>query len=292
MRQRLAILGDVHGNARALRAALARVREASPDGVVFLGDLLSYGPDVDEVLDLVAGAVADGARLVLGNHDLLYRDLLQGERSYRDRLPPWLGETVDHTFAQLAAGPPERLLDLPFERAITLGPLYIAHANPFGDEVLPRSGPFTVSGAGAERTVPDWRYLNHAEDYSLAAAALQARGVWAGMFGHTHRPRIVRWPAATGVHDEVCPALVGFRPEHEDDTLVLNAGSVGQPRNLAGRSTVCCVTLGGLEDPLDVEIETLEYDVAGHLAAVAALPLSKTARDRLAAFFVRAGTPG
>jgi predicted phosphodiesterase len=276
MRQLLGVLGDVHGNARALRAALAHVRRRPIDGLVFLGDLLSYGPDVDEVLDRVGEEVSRGARVVLGNHDLLYRNLLSGESAYRDRLPPWLKETVTHTFDQLAAGDADRLLAIPFERTIRIGPLLIAHANPFGDD---------------PDGTPDWRYINHPEDYGLAADALVAGGAWAGMFGHTHRPRIVQWPSGRGLGDDVCPALVGFRPAAPGDALILNAGSVGQPRNLAARSTVCFVAVGEVDEPMDVEIETLEYDVAGHLAAIESTDMSRAVRDRLAGFF-RAAIPG
>jgi predicted phosphodiesterase len=275
MRQLLGVLGDVHGNARALRAALAHLRRRPIDGVVFLGDLLSYGPDVDEVVDIVADEVARGARVILGNHDLLYQNLLVGQSRYRDRLPAWLKETVAHTFHRLAAGDPDRLLAIPYERAIRIGPLLIAHANPFGDD---------------PDGTPDWRYINHPEDYALAAAALTAQGAWAGLFGHTHRPRIVLWPSRRGLNDDVCPALIGYRPTAPGEALILNAGSVGQPRNLPARSTVCFVSVGEADDPVDVEIETLEYDVAGHLGAIEALPMSRAVRDRLAGFF-RAATP-
>jgi len=63
----IAVLGDVHGNARALRAALAQAHKGPFDRMVFLGDLLTYGHDVDEVLDLVAEAQEkDSATLLWG----------------------------------------------------------------------------------------------------------------------------------------------------------------------------------------------------------------------------------
>src|SRR5580765_3596669 len=106
----IAVVGDVHGNARALRAALAQARKCSLDRMVFLGDLLTYGHDVDEVLDLVAEAQEkDGATLLVGNHDRLYVDIIDGRHDYFDRLPDWVKDTVNLTLeaprkAKLANG--------------------------------------------------------------------------------------------------------------------------------------------------------------------------------------------
>ncbi len=61
-----AFLSDVHGNLIALEAVMNRVRELSPDRVVFLGDVVGYGPWPSECLDIIM-EVSDFA--VLGNHD-------------------------------------------------------------------------------------------------------------------------------------------------------------------------------------------------------------------------------
>jgi putative phosphoesterase len=48
---RVAFLSDVHGNALALDACLARVRSIEADAVYFLGDAVGYLPAAREVLD-------------------------------------------------------------------------------------------------------------------------------------------------------------------------------------------------------------------------------------------------
>ncbi len=61
----LAILGDIHGNIEALRAAHAAI-EGSVDAVFHLGDLGGYAPFVNEVADFL---VEHGIRGVQGNYD-------------------------------------------------------------------------------------------------------------------------------------------------------------------------------------------------------------------------------
>jgi diadenosine tetraphosphatase ApaH/serine/threonine PP2A family protein phosphatase len=66
---RIALLADVHANAAALRACLAHARAERAARFAFLGDLVGYGPDPGEVVDLVAEHAARGAIVVKGNHD-------------------------------------------------------------------------------------------------------------------------------------------------------------------------------------------------------------------------------
>lgn len=64
MRQLL--LSDIHSNIEALELCLERAREAGFDGVLCCGDLVGYGPDPNEAVDIVRGLDAITIR---GNHD-------------------------------------------------------------------------------------------------------------------------------------------------------------------------------------------------------------------------------
>lgn len=68
MTMRIALLTDIHGNAPALRAALAAI-DAVPDihYVYCLGDAVSIGPDINEVLDLLRARA--NLSMVRGNHE-------------------------------------------------------------------------------------------------------------------------------------------------------------------------------------------------------------------------------
>lgn len=260
-------VGDVHANARALRAALQVLDEQSADELIFLGDLLSYGGDVTEVIDLVGERVAKGASVVLGNHDRLYLDLLAGEMSYYRLLPDWIRESVDFTLARLDAA---AFRAIPFRREHRSADRLVAHANPFGP------GP---DGA------PNWRYLRSPRDHEEAADALYVRGLTVGVFGHTHRARIVKWPSGEGVSSEETDlSLRGWAPSGGRDALVINVGSVGQPRNTAAHSAVAWMERKGIT--IDVTIRPLSYDVQGHISSLASLPLTTRAISALQAFFV------
>ena len=71
---RLALLADIHGNLEALHACLDHAKSQGAQRFAFLGDFLGYGADPSAVLDLVAAYAADGAIVVLGNHDVAVLD--------------------------------------------------------------------------------------------------------------------------------------------------------------------------------------------------------------------------
>jgi diadenosine tetraphosphatase ApaH/serine/threonine PP2A family protein phosphatase len=261
---RLGVLGDVHANARALREALDLVQSRPIDQLVFLGDLLTYGPDVREVLELVAAETEDGAILLLGNHDAMYLDLMEGEQGYFDGLPLWVRESVDWTLGELDQ---TLFRSLPFVKEWTHEQLLAAHANPFDPE------------PGGE---PSWRYLNQLDDYAEAARCLRDRDLRVGVFGHTHRPRIVEWPSGRGLTDERRSSVYAWKGVGLDDALLLNAGSVGQPRGKGGPAHVMWITV---EEEVDVDLATVSYPVEEHVAALYRLPVSGSTVEALARFF-------
>ena len=66
---RIAFLTDIHGNKEALQAVLRAVRADGFDELVFLGDLVGYGPDPADTVETVGGLVDQGALCIKGNHD-------------------------------------------------------------------------------------------------------------------------------------------------------------------------------------------------------------------------------
>ncbi len=74
---RLAIVGDVHGNAVGLEALLSDLpRWERP--VVFLGDYVDHGPDARRVLDLLVNFAHSDVVFLEGNHDAALREFLEG----------------------------------------------------------------------------------------------------------------------------------------------------------------------------------------------------------------------
>ena len=66
---KLALFADIHSNLEALTACLAHAQALGANRFAFLGDLVGYGADPVAVLDLIEGHAANGAVVVLGNHD-------------------------------------------------------------------------------------------------------------------------------------------------------------------------------------------------------------------------------
>ena len=62
---RTAIVSDIHGNLEALQAVLKDIESQRCDRIVCLGDVVGYGANPCECLDIVATF----GNCVLGNHD-------------------------------------------------------------------------------------------------------------------------------------------------------------------------------------------------------------------------------
>jgi diadenosine tetraphosphatase ApaH/serine/threonine PP2A family protein phosphatase len=66
---KLALFADIHSNLEAITACIDHARALGAQRYAFLGDLVGYGADPVAVLDLIEQYAADGAVVVLGNHD-------------------------------------------------------------------------------------------------------------------------------------------------------------------------------------------------------------------------------
>lgn len=254
---RTVVLSDIHGNQHALDAALAEVERLGPDRLVVLGDLLSYGPATEAILARLAEASERWpTRWVLGNHDELYDHLQKGETDYYDGLAEWVRESIGHTFDGLDV---DTLRDLPWERELADEHLLFAHANPWGD----------------------WRYLNGVDAHAEAASTVVDRGFRVGVFGHTHRSRLFHMPSREGADDD--HDLQRSLRWDDAASLIVNAGSIGQPRNAQRVSTFAVIDTSS--EGVRARIVELDYDVQAHLEALRTLPLSDATRRRLAAYF-------
>jgi putative phosphoesterase len=63
---KIALISDIHANLAALEAILKHLDAQAPDAVFCLGDLVGYGPQPNEVIDIIR---ARNILCVEGNHD-------------------------------------------------------------------------------------------------------------------------------------------------------------------------------------------------------------------------------
>jgi predicted phosphodiesterase len=257
---RVWLVSDIHANRTALRAFFAQI--APEDAVVLLGDLLTYGCAPQQTLELVEQCLRSRvSALLLGNHDVLYRDLLAGQGTYYAQLPDWLRESVDWTARQIDS----RWFceQLPWQSELVLGNVLLAHANPFAPL--------------------DWTYLDSVDHYRRALDVSVQRGFQLGVFGHVHRPRLL---IRSGVSERWSTEPIADTVLGEGATAVWNVGSIGQQRSAQTAETVGSLRRVGAS--LEFGHRLIGYDLQEHLAEIRAAGLSPATCERLIRYHQRA----
>lgn len=200
---RCAILSDVHGNLDALEAVLADATDqGAVDELWCLGDLVGYGPQPNEC---VAALRERNARCVAGNHDWAAI-----EKMDTAEFNPEATEAALWTRSRLAPENRDYLAALPETLlAGSAGEFTLAHGSP---------------------REPVWEYLTHVSVARLNFDYFQTPYC---LVGHTHVPLIFQRPTSgerspqykTVVPAPDLPVALG------DHRLIVNPGSVGQPRD-------------------------------------------------------------
>ena len=243
---RLALIADIHANLAALTAVLDALRSIEVDEVVCLGDLVGYNAEPDVC---VAAVRAAADRVIAGNHDVasIRDEVVAGVNSIARAALMWTREHIsDETRAYLRGLPHELVSDH-----------YVAgHGTFLGDDR--HSGYVTGTAVRA----------------NLEAIADHPTWPKLALCGHTHLP-MCTWLEGQLVHSS--PLLRPVRwPEHARAVLI-NPGSVGQPRDGDPRAAAAIVDLGARTvTPIRVE-----YDVERTIAAIQRAGLPDPLADRL-----------
>ena len=196
---RYAIISDIHSNAAALRAVLTDAQDCGAERVICLGDVLGYGPEPVETLEIVYKRVHI---CLAGNHD----DAICGRGDASD-FSAFAASAAARQSLMLTAQAKNWLRSLPY--VWSKGEFACAH----GDFSDPKSFFYITS---PEEAMPSW----------------SARKEKLLFVGHTHEPCIfVIGPS--GVPRQHSP--VDFQIE-AGKRYVVNVGSVGYPRSGSCRS--------------------------------------------------------
>ncbi len=198
--QRIAVVSDIHSNLQALEAVLARIDELGCDTIWCLGDIVGYGARPSACLGLLRDR---GTVFVQGNHDAAVAQVTDTIWfNLHSRL------AVEHNRKLLDTAEIDFLVGLPTRRDLEDGTV-ICHGSP-GDR---------------DRYLLD---TNLMEEVRLEQEAAQGPGLtW---FGHTHQPV---WHLEKPLTLE--PGRAQMVPEGR--RLLINPGSVGQPRDGDPRSS-------------------------------------------------------
>ncbi len=205
---RVLVLSDIHANLTALDEVLADAEQAvwlgrrGFDAVWSLGDIVGYGPSPNECIERLRQF--DGHLRVAGNHDWAALDRLD-----LDEFNPEARKMVIWTQDQLDS----------------LSYAYLRH---LPDEPLVR-GEITITHASPRH--PIWEYIH---SVNIARANFAHFDTPFCLVGHTHVPRIYRL-VEEEKGEAICTAHMPLY-DHDialdgDHRLIVNPGSVGQPRD-------------------------------------------------------------
>ena len=238
---RTLIVSDVHSNLAALAAVVAAAEADGPlDGVWCLGDIVGYGPWPLETVRLVRSL---GAVCIQGNHDAgaIGRISLDTFNFAAREACRWNGAQLDEDARSF-------LHSLPDTAAV--------------------AGFTLVHGTPRD---PLWEYLTGYADAMEALDTVETRDV---LVGHTHHQ--FAFEAGRGAS---LPGLTGLTVARDAGRLVVNPGSVGQPRDRDPRAAYAVY---------DSESDTLSlrrkaYDIAATQRAMEEAGLPEPLISRLSA---------
>ena len=218
---RIALISDIHGNQVALEAVLADIDLYEVGEIVCLGDIIGYGSDAAECLDLVRDR---SSKILMGNHEVFTIFPINS----RD-LGGAAGRGIEHAREVLS----EEQLD------------WIARR------------PMTEEVAGAtlvHASLNDPGEFYHVLKLRHAKKHFQHQDAPLCFNGHTHNP-IIFEKGENWI--ESCKPPDGFISLNPLSKYLINVGSVGQPRD--DNPSACYVIFD--TDKYAISFERVEYDV-------------------------------
>jgi predicted phosphodiesterase len=224
----IAVISDIHANLEALEAALAEIERRKVDEILCLGDVIGYGPNPIECLDLVMKRCSV---TLMGNHDFAVFYEPYNFNVGAEQACFWTREQFEtDTDAERRAA-----------RWRFLGGLNVCEKRPgvlMGVHASPRR-PIN------EYIFPDDIYTNPNKFGPIFDRVERICFV-----GHTHVPGVfLEGP------DFYSPDELDNRFEVGKERAVVNVGSIGQPRDRDPRSSFV------LFDGSSVEFVRVAYDV-------------------------------
>lgn len=220
---RLAIISDIHGNFDALQAVLHNMDAADVDETICLGDNIGYGPEPNEVIETLQQRNIPS---VLGNHELA---CVQPERL------AWFNPTARRSLSLNI----EWLSDSSRNFISRMEPVLVAHGCRFVHGFPPDSA--------------TTYYFELAEE--AVCRVFDAFAEKRCFIGHSHDLVLL---AHRQGRLEIRPLTRGCLPLQTDARYIINAGSVGQPRD--GDNSAKYLVWDTAADV--VEVRYVAYDIA------------------------------
>ena len=248
-----AIISDIHGNLEALQAVLADIKSQGIRDIYCLGDVVGYGPNPRECIDLVM----DSKLVLLGNHDQGAMFDPDGFNQSAERAIFWTRGQLEAASGESRQAREKRwefLSDRPRSHREN-GYMFVhgSARNPLNEYVFPED----VYNATKMKKIGE-----HIERYCFA--------------GHTHVPGIFIEPEPGEQWQFLSPEEIDYCWQLDERKTIVNVGSVGQPRDANWKA--CYITL----DEREIVFRRVPYDVDATAEKIYAVPeLSDFLGDRL-----------
>lgn len=219
---KLAVISDIHGNTEAFKEVLADIEISGADEIVCLGDVIGYGPEPNEAIKMICDR---NIPTVLGNHELCIIN-----REYLSKFNPSAYRSMLITIDMLKEG------SLRFVKNLEVSKVFYSsrfvHGFPPGSPIiymfeLDKKGIFDAFGEYTERLC---------------------------FIGHTHSLRIIDFDGSTINHNILDKGITHLCA---DKRYIINAGSVGQPRD--GDKHAKYIMWDTLNDT--IEVKYISYDI-------------------------------
>ncbi len=248
-----AVISDVHGNLEALGAVLADIsarkdRNGKKPEILFLGDAVGYGPDPNACAAAIREAAFSG---VAGNHDWAVLGLT-GVNYFN----AYARAAIDWTEEVLTPENRAALEALPIVKSIERDSLFLVHGTPHEPE--------------------KWHYLLYLSQAPINFAHFRERIC---LIGHSHLPFVMERALSgeitvlKGQEEQNGRQAVRLKA---DRRYIINAGSVGQPRD--GDPRACYLLLSEEE----AGFVRLSYDVGATQRKIKEAGLPQALAERLA----------
>ncbi len=218
---RYAFLGDIHGNTEALGVVLDAIKKEKVDKIVCLGDIVGYGAEPSKCLETIRALNCD---VIAGNHDwaAVGKVSIDCFNAYAKAAAIWTRE-------QLTDEQKQWILGLPLTR--TYEDCAVAH------------GTFHQPEA--------FNYIQTVFDAQQSFEALKRMKAKLGFLGHSHVP------VGFFDTDPITYTLDGEIPVDEEISIMVNAGSVGQPRDENNKASFALYD----STAKVAQIRRVEYDI-------------------------------
>lgn len=248
-----AIISDIHSNLEALQAVLADIEKQRVPEIYCLGDVIGYGPNPRECVDLV---MKHAKMVLLGNHDQGAMFDPEGFNGPAERAIFWTRSVLESSGEARPAR--EKRWEFLAERPRSFkepGYLYVhgSARNPLNEYVFPED-------VYNQRKME--RIFALVEKYCFQ--------------GHTHVPGVFVEQAPDDLYQFSSPEELDYSYNLDHRKTLVNVGSVGQPRD--GDPRACYVLLDGTK----LYYRRVEYDIEATIKKIYAVPeLENFLGDRL-----------